>query len=125
MSWKLQDALSLCAQGCDHKCREIFNQMYDAMILIQVNQVQGHQYPKRMHAPRRHQPYAFVVPKLQPPNKSPQARKNSICSRDRKAQEGFSGLIVHAIFLSLHSSRLWRVLTGPALTTALLIPCNP
>src|ERR1700733_16015048 len=99
--------------------------MYDAMILIQVNQVQGHQYPKRMHAPRRHQPYAFVVPKLQPPNKSPQARKNSICSRDRKAQEGFSGLVVHAIFLSLHSSRLWRVLTGPALTTALLIPCNP
>jgi hypothetical protein len=99
----------------------MLDKVNDSIVLIQIDQVERNQYPHGMHTPGGHQPDAFIAAELQPSDKPSQARKNGISGRYREAQEGFAGLVINAIGLSLHSSAAFGEygVTGPSLTALL------
>src|ERR1017187_4958973 len=84
----------------------MLDQMNDAMVPVQVDQIQREQYTQRMNSARRHHPDSFIGFEAQLPNQPSQARKRSIRGGDAEAEEGFPGLVVHAVLPSFHTPSL-------------------
>jgi hypothetical protein len=84
----------------------MLDQMNDAMVPVQVDQIQRKQYTQGMNSARRHHPDSFIGFEAQLPNQPSQARKRGIRGGDAEAEEGFPGLVIYAILPSFHKSSL-------------------
>jgi hypothetical protein len=84
----------------------MLDQMNDAMVPVQVDQIQREQYTQSMNSARRHHPDSFIGFEAQLPNQPSQARKRGIRGGDAKAEEGFPGLVIYAILPSFHKPSL-------------------
>jgi len=72
------------------------------VFLVQVNQIQRKEYPKRMNSARRKYPESFIDPEPDLSNEAFQARECRVGRKDTEAEKALARLVIYAIGLSFH-----------------------
>ena len=113
MGGQFQHARSMDFERPNAKSREVLGHTNDAIILIQINQIQRKQHAPGMNSARRDHPESFVGPHVEPSNQPFQALENSIRRGDAQTEEAFSCLVVYAVGRCFHV--IPRALAVPAI----------
>src|SRR6185312_3226774 len=97
-----QNTCGLDPQGRNTESGEVLYKMDDAIVLVEVNQIEGEQDTQGMNSTRRYDPHPFIEPQPELSNQPSQTREGSIRQSDAQAKKAFASLVVHAIRLSFH-----------------------
>jgi hypothetical protein len=108
MGRQLKYACCLNPQRRNPESGEMLDNVDDAMVLVQVDQIKGKENAQCMNSLRRYYPQSFVKFELQSSDQPLESRKDSVCRGDPQAKEAFASLVIYAVRSSIHWSQLFR-----------------
>jgi hypothetical protein len=114
MGCKLQHARRLTPEGSDAKGWEVLLEMNDAVMLIQIDEIERNHNSHGMNSAGGHDPDAFIGLEAAPADQPTETREGGISSGDAQAEEALTGLVVDAQLLFLHELPLSREKQGRA-----------
>jgi hypothetical protein len=94
---QLQYTCSLRLQWRDSKCGKVFDEVNDAKVIIEINQVDRKQHAQRMNTAGRDHPDAFIKSEPESSDQSFESSEGRIGRRDTQAQKALAGVVVCAI----------------------------